>query len=320
MKSFGVLYNRSESSDQDSKTSNFDMHINLWDLEGSSPFIDIGLMVRKFRDINKILILIPFKIDKSCINDLSDMFNEKNVPNLVFNSDCSFQRKNGDLSLKINENDNDKQFLLYNMNNEKVDYKTQDDLCLITFDFSDLNEDANYKEYSDLYIRFRINSDEIKKELFCNIKEKNLFLESAFISTQIVDLKINKKRNIGEEYLRKFRREHYIFAEFDKIHFLIMEPANADVNILGAESYECRKLEDEWREYIRPMSLKKDILVYHCRYKKGSDDLIKDYGKTIKITSSSTTMKIICIYITVIIIINLVSNAIFQFFSNFHNF
>lgn len=327
MKSFGIWYTAPDIQTQPAVQASsslvkeakpeLDLHINLWDISCKkskkiAPFIDIGINISEFREIDKLCFLIPFGVEDAGIIGLTDTFEKKSIANLVFNDDCRFTRnENGVCVLELMEHEGRKK-LLYNMSEAKVESRNGNETMII-FDLKVLREDSVCDEFHDLYIRFRIISDWIKGELFCNIKSKNWFLESGFTSTQVVDIKVNKKRNMNEEDITEMRRNRFQFAEFNKVHFLVMEPAGNDVEVYGKDFIECRKLESEWGEYLKLGFELGDVLAYHWKTVSGSDGL-KEYAQMVKVTSAATSWFIIIVYMLVVVALGILTNSFFAAF------
>lgn len=326
MKSFGIWYsNKNTQKDESSKIEEkfqVDLHINLWDIglnKDNKPFIDIGLNILNFKEIDKLCIQIPFILNKDDIKDLTDILKEKTIANLIFNDDCIFQSDNNNIcSIKLSE-DIENPKVLYQLSKEvKGSYKferiDESQVSIMNFDLTVIRKDSAYEKFNNLYMRFRIQSDKIKEELFCNVKRKNWFLESGFNKTQIIDIKINKKRNMPDNSLLTMRRKKFELLELTKIHFLVIEPVNHEIEILGNDFIECRKLENEWKEYLnlKPDFKIGDLLAYHWKVKK-SDKILKEYSKMVKVTSATTTWFIIVVYIIVVIIIGVLTNTFFTY-------
>lgn len=320
MKSFGIWYSNvnTQKVEEEPCEEKFsvDFHINLWDLGVNKstevkPFIDIGLSITAFRELDKIYFQIPFLVEREELIDLTDTFSETMIANLVFNDDCRFQRDSNNIcSLELSEDIGNFR-LLYKLSEAVIEWDENFGTSII-FDLETIRNDAAYNAYKDVYIRFRIQSNKIKEELFCKINRKNWFLESGFNETKIIDIKVNKKRNMSEENLKIMRRNNYRFVDFRKIHFLVMEPANNDVEVLGKDFIECRKLESEWGNYLKQESEIGDIIAYHWKAKE-KDGSIKEYANMVKVTSATTTWRIIIVYILVVILIEVFTNMIFTY-------
>lgn len=320
MKSFGIWYSNENTKAEKHEEELFkaDLHINLWDIEekynhDAPPFIDIGLSIENFRAIDEICILIPFGVPWSEFEDLSEKLSDAVTASLVFNDNCTFVQNGASIrSLTLSENGEHKK-LLYSL--EKKDHESADDKkTIMKFNLMELRKDHVYDTFKDLYIRFRIRSQKMKEELFCDIKRKNQFLESGFTKTQVIDIKINKKRNISESDLKTMRMEKFDFLAFDKIHFLVMEPANHDVEIFGSDFIECRKLEEEWGKYLPLDSAIKDVLVYHWKKKRENGATMTEYAQMVKVTGAATSWKLIAVYVLAVIVMGIITNFLFTAF------
>lgn len=321
MRSFGIWYSNKNTLNNSVQTVEetfaIDLHMNLWDIgyhhkkKDMKPFIDMGLNISNFKEIDTLCLQIPFYLEEDEIVDLTDTFSKSGIANLVFNDDCTFIIDGtGVCSLELSESLG-KPKLLYRLTEAEIVYDISGSTNM-KFNFEVIKTDPAYIKFEDLYIRFRIQSNKIQEELFCNIKRKNWFLESGFNKTQVIDVKVNKKRNMSEEDTKRMRREQFKFAEFQKIHFLVMEPANNEVVILGKDFVECRKLEDAWGSYLKQEGVMGDILAYHWKT-KGEKEGLREYTKMVKVTSASTTWFIICVYIAIVIVIGTITNIISTF-------
>lgn len=279
------------------------------------PFIDFGLVIQDFRKVEQLKIWFPFSFDKNDFYDLFDKVKEDSP--LIFNdNECEIKTSKGLSLIEKSEDGVDK--LLVKLNDEEnlmfERNKSDNNIQTLNINFNRIKSDPNFEEHKNVYLRFRIKTPNLKKFIFCQLNKKNLFLESAFIATQIIDLKINKKRNIPQKKCDDFRLQHYSFAKFNKIHFLLMDYANNDTSILGNDFVECRKLEDdEWNKYLEDEYNTKDVLVYH--WKKKCDDFdkhpIMEYSKLVKVTTSTTNKKILLAYIFIMIALGFLGNLLF---------
>ena len=113
---------------------------------------------------------------------------------------------------------------------EKFEEEEGFKICSVRFDKIKANSD--FDAYNNVYFRFRINAADLKKILFCNLEKKNYYLESGFETTQIIDLKINKERNLPHDICDSLKGEKFNFMRLHKIHFFVMDSANNNVTTL----------------------------------------------------------------------------------------
>ena len=315
---------------------NIDLHINLWDIEKLKkenyiickkinsykyidPFIDVGIMIDNFTKVEQISFLIPFDIERENLINLKDTFSRDNITNLIFNENCEVVNDHSEFITYIKLNK--EKILIYDFDdfdieNSNIEMITVDNETMLKFEICGIiKSNPKLEDYSKLYIRFRIKSNKIKDELFRKIKNVNFFLETGFVTKKIIDLKVNKIRNINIKWIKKLRKEEFEFAKFNKIHFLVMEPAANSVEIIEKNFLECRKIEKDWEGYLKiENNLKmEDVLAYHWKVKSDNVcDKIGEFGILVKATGVKSTLKTVVVYIVAIIAINIFSNGLYS--------
>lgn len=335
MDSFGIWYSPrkvpepgDEGDGQPQPLAN--LHVNLWDMSalGTQPFIDIGLLIPDYHALDTVYLYVPFLVDRANVADLSSVLTVKEIADLVFNDSCATATEsNGVMTLK---REGKEKTILYAFEKsgsalqiEKSDKgKTGHGWSVMKFDISRFSDDSElYGQWKKLYLRFRITSSHIEDELFCDLERKNQFLESGFEATRVVDIKFNMKRNIADEAIQRMRKENNLVLQMDSVHFLLIEPANNDVDSYGPEPKDCRKLEDEWTDYLwlsdkKDTDDKKDVgdlLAFHWKAcKKDGDPGVTEYAQMVRVTSAATNWRVISVYILVGIVLNVVASAVFE--------
>ena len=316
MKSIGIWY---ELYGEDMPQLEF--HINLWNLKqnnkSTSPFIDFGISISDFRKIKSLDILLPFRIDDNEIVDLYELVKAADIARLIFNEvECEISSK--DRYAIIESNNFNKSKLLINIKSEGelesfVRHNIDKDMSNFSMDFEELKKDEKFSEYDDLYIRFRVSGESIKKSLFCPVRKKNWFLESGFVETQIIDIKINQERNLPHNVCKDYRIKKYRFAVFKKIHLLVMSDSSDEVDAFGTGIYECRKLEEhDWDRYLGNNYDVTNILAYHWKEKSKNEKGISNFSKLIRISTASTNMKVIITYVLVVILLGAFGSGLLE--------
>lgn len=316
MKSIGLWYKL-----YGEEMPHLEFHMNLWNLKGNtkrtSPFLDFGIGISDFRKIMSLDILLPFRIDDSEIVDLYELVKTPDIARLIFNEvECEISSKD---RYAIIESDNfDKPKLLVNIKNEGkletfIHHSIDNDMSSFSLDFEELAKDEKLSEYNDLYIRFRLNSESIKKSLFCPVHKKNWFLESGFVETQIVDIKVNQERNLPHNVCKNYRLRKYKFAVFKKIHLLVMSNSSDEVDSFGTGIYECRKLEEhDWDGYLGNNYDVTNILAYHWKEKSNDEKGLLNFSKLIRISTASTNLKVIITYVLVVILLGACGSGLIE--------
>lgn len=316
VKSFSVWVRKDEAAKLEDLP--LECHINLWHPRKESPFIDIGLMIPLVQDFNEVLFALPFSIDRNNGGKIKDLYEEfaiKGIPALIFNTDCTYETKykqgNDSLAVLTINNESPKKIMLVpakSDSNYGVDIDEAEGIVRI--DVSKIREKSGHDQYNNAYMRFRVLSNNIKAELFCDTKKKNWFLESAFTRTQIIDLKINEIRNIDVSLNTKLLNDGWFLAKLSKVHFFIMEPAENQI-IYGGNDADCRYLEKEWEAYLKDIYEGADnLLAYH--WKKKPKELVDSYSKLVTISSSETRWSVIIVYIIVVILLSAAGSCLYD--------
>lgn len=308
MLSFGFWHNRIERQESDEQiNSDMELHINLWDIDDIC--IDFGIQFNDFRKYPKLTMFIPFEIDvdEEYIS-LSQNMQEVDTARLVFNENCDVGSVKIHYEIKCK---NKQKFIICPESyTPKTDIYEENGnrYTILNYDFTELIQDATIAEYTSMYLRFRIQTSKLKDMLFCNVERKNAFLESAFTATHIMDLKVNMERNIPAKISHDFNQKLQPVC-FNKVHFLVMEPASYEVEAYN-NLKDCRKLEEGlWDNYLNRKNKPSlpDMLAYHWKA-----DNVSSYSQLVKITYSHTDMKIIGCYILVALLLGAVGNELFS--------
>ncbi len=318
LKSIGVWYQLACND-----LPKLEFHINLWNLKGKDkkilPFIDFGIGIKNYKVINEMAILFPFSFDEQEMFDLYCYIKEPSIARLIFN-EMECEVSSHDKYMVIESGNFEKPKLLINVkngNNLVNDISLKQNLSFemteLNIDFNEIKKDTKFAQYEDIYIRFRVKSQNIKRILFCQVAKKNWFLESGFIENQIIDIKINKERNLPHDICREMRLNNYKFAKFDKIHLLVMSDSSNDIGTFGNILYDCRKLEEhEWDIYLENDYDATNVFAYHWKEKCVGDEMITDFNKLIRISSATTNIKVILVYMLVVIILGAAGSGLLE--------
>lgn len=316
MKSIGVWYEVAKE-----ELPPLEIHINLWNLKkgkkNTVPFIDLGISVPDFRKIKLLDVLLPFSIDENEITDLYEQVKVPDTARLIFNEiECEISSRDRYSVIESDNFENPKLLIRIKSGDELVSFvrcNSCEETTILSIDFEELKRDDKFDEYNDLYFRFRVNSESIKKSLFRPIQKKNWFLESGFIETQIIDIKINQERNLPHNVCKEYRLKKYKYAVFKKIHLLVMSDSSDEVDTFGTGIYECRKLEEYgWDNYLENDYDVTNILAYHWKEKNKDEKRIYSFSKLIRISSASTNMKVIITYVLVVILSGAFGSGLFE--------
>lgn len=316
-KSFALAYKLKDNS---TKKPGFDAHINFWNIPKNDkfPFIDFGIKITDFEDVEKITFSAPFNSQDVNFVDLSHTFNLETSKLIFGYLNCIFveeeyasikngTEKNVFLPLKHKSNNAD---ILYG--NVKIDSNSAKNFY-ITIDISEYQNIPS--DATSIYFRFRIKSSKIIQTLLKKLHEKNYYLESAFIERQIIDIKFNDARNIDRVETERIKRDNYTFANFKSVHLFLMVPSSFEVTIWDDFS-ECRQLENGWKDYLIMEQEPSDIIVYHWQKKDSTTNDLDKFTQLIKMEHKDTNKKLILLYCVVVIVLGALGSGLATFFEN----
>ncbi len=250
------------SANTQSTSHNLEVHFNLWKLgirRKANCFLDIGLMVHDATTVSHINIFIPKPIAKSDIEDLGITIREKtDVVSSLFNEDYRVSSQAQEKIIEVLGIDRIPVFYIYVL---------------------DLNSDVVIENaYGGSIIKIRIPQELANKKHYYRIRLKNPYvdsisriytppnslLESAFSQTELVDFRLNEKRNLNSSLLERMRSEGEV--SFTKTHLFLMREASDDYIYSHKPPNGSRQLElDLWRGYIGSDYSFDNIIAYHWK-------------------------------------------------------
>lgn len=314
-KSFSFSYKLNESTNNEVE---FDAHVNVWNISDKkeNPFIDFGLLIRNYQNVNSICFISPFKVENENIDDLSHLLKENEIQ-LIFNN-SKYKYKQIPDSIYAGYDDANKETVLIlpikdeagkNLTHISCQSTREENLKLIIYLYKCRDIPKSIKS---IYIRFRIKNIDTKK-LLSTLSAKNNYLESAFIKRQILDFKLNNVRTIDKFDLSALNSDGYILTQFKAIHLFVMVPSDYEISIWGDFS-ECRQLEkDEWNDYLNNYVLDStnDISAYHWK-QVSKEEQVDEFAQLIKMEHKATNWKLIFIYCLIVIILGSLGSALYE--------
>lgn len=273
--SLAIWYEKKEQNDNELKNQSLkQVHLNLWDLE-DEIYLDIGIKTESENRPEIIKIYVPFVInEKECeLKDLGKLISENaTLITAIFNEDYNINSETNVLgcSLFTNTVKRDDEFALcWPDNDEVIDLACEKFQCklgditgsIISLDISSLNE---FKDKS-LYFRMRVVSNALRN-FYHDFKPSDNVLNSAFLKTEIMDVKVNDKRTLPPN-LPFMKKE----IDIERIHFLLLRKASDDLAFSQSAEVRSRVLEEGiWEKYVEK-EIKDKIIAYHWKLKNAGD-------------------------------------------------
>ncbi len=308
MNCIGIWCTHTTHAHQNMQSNELECHFNLWMLNSISPrhpgqldcFLDIGVMLSHAEELSYMNIFIPGQFDKSNIRDLGLAFKDKaELVSAVFNEDYGVLARAKEKTLEVQRADGAPLFDIYML---------------------DLENDVSIgSEFSGSTIRIRIPEHLKNKKHYYRIRLKCAFvdqigyiytppassiLEGAFFQTELVDFRLNEKRNLPSSLLEAIRQNGEV--RFTKTHFFLMREASDDY-IFSHKPPGGRQLEkDIWNVYVGEGYSFEQITAYHWK-ESGLHDSFSVFAK---FRSFHSGLRTILIAVVVIILLGVIGGFI----------
>lgn len=261
------------------------LHINIFlPNKNIDSYLEFGLLISR-REYNnfernfKISINFPFKIERSCFEDLSNKLNNSSYLNMIFNEETYYDLDKKEFRLKE-----------YKLGSIR--------LCKTRLDSNPSTIVMNIKEkQANSYFRFRI------KNIDSNILEKIVTsrLTNPFRKTvKIIGLSINEPC---------YEKKDTSKIGFNEINSFIILDSKAELIEKSKKAKSFRILDGElWKDYIG-WEEEEMMTVYQFKDKiSNSNDIIKSYKLFIKTLHHDSSYKFLLIYILFFILISFFVN------------
>ena len=260
------------NSDED-----LEFQINLWNSDVKSL---TSPKKRRFRAIDfgiicplctkKLVLLLPFKVDESDFHDLARCLSlDADLLCTVFNEDLKSTSEPSKSYYKIDgKNIN---LLMYELSKENLEefiYDEQANITQITITINSNFNTASFKNYR-LFVRFRImlkSFDSFAKKK----KVSNDWLQSAFSSTYMFDIRLNDVRELSKKKKELVEFNGFKLPNLSKVHFFYMADSEESVENGSSIKLDKRLLEnDRWHSYLGDkIEFVSENIAHHWKCKK----------------------------------------------------
>lgn len=255
----------------------FEFQINLWNSDVKSltsnqkyrfRAIDFGIICPL--STRKIVLLLPFKTDKSDFHDLVKCLSlDANLLCTVFNEDLKSTSEPSKSYYKIDGKTI--KLLMYELSKENIEELVYDEQTNVTQITIKVNSDFNTSSFKDyrLFVRFRImlkSFDSFAKKK----KVSNDWLQSAFSSTYMFDIRLNDVRELSKKKKELVEFNGFKLPNFSKVHFFYMADSEENVENGSSIKLDKRLLENErWHSYLGDnIEFVSENIAHHWKCKK----------------------------------------------------
>ena len=321
-----------------------DIHVNLWESnicgrDDSSVYFDFGLMIEDVRDIENIYMYCPFEVNKSDVKDLGKcILDNQSLVGAIFNENyriCSGEPRRllvqSPAQISHQESDSvvgDKTclkkeeekggFVIYSLDIvNDLDVKHIDDggykgtRLKITIEKILMGKyGGSIKKVYKYYFRLRVAVKMSNLKLIFQRAKTISPFQSAFITTQVIDFRLNDLRSCTPLVRDEFAKgDHFSIR---KIHYLLLRKTT-DVFIHQGGEVSSRLLEKHlWESYIS--GLENNIVAYHFKKKTGNTSLsssqtINDYSILTRFEFECINFRKILAYLYIVLYLGVVSEG-----------
>lgn len=253
--------------------SPLEVHINLWCIhpqKRNEYALDFGI---KFGlDTKEILLLLPQNIEGSSVLDLGQkLIDNSRLLCSVFNENYQIVKNpTGSLDI-VNDIQGKPKFGIYKLrrnasifvDNNEVNRNYTTIRITPQCDYEALKNESKIEK---LYVRFQILLDTLIP-FASDVSISNDFLQSAFSSSHLFDIRINDKREIDSSVDEKLVHNKWKPSRFNKIHFFYMSEVSETVDNGSRLHLDTRMLEEDlWKSYFNDSNkIEGQHIAYHWR-------------------------------------------------------
>jgi hypothetical protein len=280
-------------------------HFNLWMLkrihhkrnEKLDCFLDIGIKLCPQDESTHINIFIPNQIDKSNIQDLGIIFKDNTeLVSAVFNEDYGVLTRAKEKIIEVQQADTTPLFDIYMLDLENdVSIESQFGGSTISIRIPE------YLKNKIHYYRIRLKCAFVENIGYIYTPPASSILEGAFFQTELIDFRVNEKRNLPGSLLEAIRQNGDVV--FTKTHFFLMREASDDY-IFSHKPPGGRQLEkDIWKTYVGEDYSFEQITAYHWKEATQHDS----FSVFVKFRSFHSGLRTVFIAIGAIILLGIIS-------------
>lgn len=288
--------------------ASLELDVNIWRIKKRfrKIYIDFGLHIKEVEKVHYIHIYFPFEVQKEDIIDLGNQFTEAKMLKGVFNENYIPDVENKNIVVK-DAKTNKSLFSIY-----QIDIK-QDVKLVKKYDGVVISWEVKKYKVEEKYFRFRITPQ--KYGTFVeHYRPKNSFFESAFVETELLDFRINEKRNQNMSLIEDIT-EHQQF-NLQNINFFITTPIQEEVVSDGTNLVYKRQLEagDFWKEYLGQSYERMSVYKYNNTSNSDEIDSFSIFSK-IKYRKSNflSIFKYLLVLCAITVLFNTISNCIWHY-------
>ena len=242
------------------------VYINDWLNPKGKSYVDLAVRIRGVKESKNLNVYVPFGVSKEDIEDVSLLFNDKNILQAIFSASCVMEYKKNEHTSEIAYNGKTVDIVHISSLNYKVSPLAKG--TLIAFDLVNLQP---FLDNDEAYFIWRMPHKSLD-EVFAPRKDMNSAMERLkdLITTPIVaekfgySIRINEARLLPEEITKigAFHRQKLKKA-------VVTLSVNESYELNDAGAYRIRRLEENLYKDFLPKGYKsEDVITYQWQQNK----------------------------------------------------
>ena len=289
------------------------IYINDWLNPKGESYVDFAVRIRGVKESKNLNVYVPFDVSKEDIEDVSLLFNDKNILQAIFSASCVMEYKKNEHTSEIAYNGKTVDIVHISSLNYKVSPLAKG--TLIAFDLVNLQP---FLDNDEAYFIWRMPHKSLD-EVFAPRKDMNSAMERLkdLITTPIVaekfgySIRINEARLLPEEITKigAFHRQKLKKA-------VVTLSVNESYELNDAGAYRIRRLEENLYKDFLPKGYKsEDVITYQWQQNRETN-LKGHFNFYYNVNKNSVSRGSMFLYLVLLTIVGVVGNLISDLISS----
>ena len=283
------------------------VYINDWLNPKGKSYVDLAVRIRGVKESKNLNVYVPFGVSKEDIEDVSLLFNDKNILQAIFSASCVMEYKKNEYTSEIAYNG--KTVDIVHIGELGYETSVLSEGTLIKIDLEKLRP---YLDNDEAYFVWRMPHKSLD-EVFAPRKDMNSAMERLkdLITTPIVaekfgySIRINEARLLPEEITKigAFHRQKLKKA-------VVTLSVNESYELNDAGAYRIRRLEENLYKDFLPKGYKsEDVITYQWKQSKETN-LKGQFNFYYNVNKNSVSRGSMFLYLVLITALSLFSDLL----------
>ena len=289
------------------------IYINDWLNPKGNSYVDFAVRIRGVMVSKLLSVYVPFEVKKEEIEDVSLLFNDKNIVQATFSSSCIIEYKKNEHTSEIAYNG--KTVDIVHIGELGYETSVLSEGTLIKIDLEKLRP---YLDNDEAYFVWRMPHKSLD-EVFAPRKDMNSAMERLkdLITTPIVaekfgySIRINEARLLPEEITKigAFHRQKLKKA-------VVTLSVNESYELNDAGAYRIRRLEENLYKNFLPKGYKSENVITYQWQQNRETNLKGHFNFYYNVNKNSVSRGSMFLYLVLLTIVGVVGNLISDLISS----